>query len=278
MTEQYPQALTIAGSDSDGSAGMQADLHTFFRRHIYGTAVMTAAVAGNSYGIHDSVTLPTSFIDQEFKDLADDYQVKASKTGMLADSELIRTVIKNYQKYDFGPLVVDPVITTKHGNMLLEESAYKTLRDELIPLATVITPNFFEAQKLAEMEINTKDDMIKAAQKLKDLGAANIMIKGSHHHPGQKEVSDYVLLESGKSFWLTGDFFDTDRKNGTGDSLSACIAAELARGNDVETAVRIAKKFVDIAIENEINVGHEFRPINHWAPGYPDPTDSTTEK
>ena len=137
LTEQYPQALTIAGSDSDGSAGMQADLHTFFRRHIYGTAVMTAAVAGNSYGIHDSVTLPTSFIDQEFKDLADDYHVRASKTGMLADTELIRTVIKNYQKYDFGPLVVDPVITTKHGNMLLEQSAYQTLRDELIPLATV---------------------------------------------------------------------------------------------------------------------------------------------
>lgn len=274
LTEQYPQALTIAGSDSDGSAGMQADLHTFFRRHIYGTAVMTAAVAGNSYGIHDSVTLPTSFIDQEFKDLADDYHVRASKTGMLADTELIRTVIKNYQKYDFGPLVVDPVITTKHGNMLLEQSAYQTLRDELIPLATVITPNFFEAQKLAEMDINTQDDMVTAAQKLKDLGAANIMIKGSHHKPGQKEVSDYVLLESGKSFWLTGDFFDTDRKNGTGDSLSACIAAELARGNDIETAVRIAKKFVDVAIENEIQVGHKFGPINHWAPGYPDPEQS----
>lgn len=200
MTEQYPQALTIAGSDSDGSARHASRFTHIFRRHIYGTAVMTAAVAGNSYGIHDSVTLPTSFIDQEFKDLADDYQVKASKTGMLADSELIRTVIKNYQKYDFGPLVVDPVITTKHGNMLLEESAYKTLRDELIPLATVITPNFFEAQKLAEMEINTKDDMIKAAQKLKDLGAANIMIKGSHHHPGQKKFPTMFYLSRERAF------------------------------------------------------------------------------
>lgn len=266
LANEFPQACTIAGSDSDGSAGMQADLHTFFRRKVYGTAVMTAAVAGNSYGIHDSVTLPTTFIDQEFKDLADDYHVRASKTGMLADSELIRTVIKNYQAYEFGPLVVDPVITTKHGNMLLEQNAYKTLRDELIPLATVITPNFFEAQKLAEMPINTREDMATAAQKLRQLGAKNIVLKGSHHDPNQKTVSDYVLLESGEAFWMTGKFFPTDRKNGTGDSLSACIAAELAKGNSVKDAAKIAKRFVDIAIENDIAVGHKFGPINHWAP------------
>ncbi len=266
VANEFPQALTIAGSDSDGSAGMQADLHTFFRRQVYGTSVITACVAGNSYGIHDSVNLPESFIDQEFKDLADDYHVRASKTGMLSDSALIRTVIRNYQKYDFGPLVVDPVITTKHGNMLLEESAYQTLRDELIPLATVITPNFFEAQKLAEMTIQSRDDMVTAAKKLKQLGAKNIVLKGSHSDPTQKQVSDYILLESGKGFWLTGDFFDTERKNGTGDSLSACIAAELAKGNDVETACRIAKKFVDTAIEHGIQVGHKFGPINHWAP------------
>lgn len=185
---------------------------------------------------------------------------------MLSDSDLIRTVIKNYKKYDFGPLVVDPVITTKHGNMLLEQSAYQTLRDELIPMATVITPNFFEAQKLAEMDIETSVDMETAARKLKALGAKNIVLKGSHHDPNQTKVSDYILLESGKSFWLTGDFFDTDRKNGTGDSLSACIAAELAKGNSVEDACRVAKKFVDAAIKSEIQVGHKFGPINHWAP------------
>lgn len=266
LANEFPQALTIAGSDSDGSAGMQADLHTFFRRHVYGTSVLTACVAGNSYGIHDSVNLPTTFIAQEFKDLADDYHIRASKTGMLSDSDLIRTVIKNYKKYDFGPLVVDPVITTKHGNMLLEQSAYQTLRDELIPMATVITPNFFEAQKLAEMDIETSVDMETAARKLKALGAKNIVLKGSHHDPNQTKVSDYILLESGKSFWLTCDFFDTDRKNGTGDSLSACIAAELAKGNSVEDACRVAKKFVDAAIKSEIQVGHKFGPINHWAP------------
>ena len=116
MEDQYVQAMTIAGSDSDGSAGMQADMHTFFTRNVYGVSVMTACVAGNSYGIGASVTLPTDFIDKEFELIAKDFQIRAAKTGMLADSKLIETVVKNYQKYDFGPLVVDPVIVTKHGN------------------------------------------------------------------------------------------------------------------------------------------------------------------
>ncbi|GAY73561.1 bifunctional hydroxymethylpyrimidine kinase/phosphomethylpyrimidine kinase [Lentilactobacillus kosonis] len=266
MVEQYPQVLTIAGSDSDGSAGMQADLHTFFRRKVYGASVMTACVAGNSYGIHDAVNLPSSFINSEFKALADDYQIRASKTGMLSDSELIMTVVENYTKYDFGPLVVDPVITTKHGNVLLEESAYQTLRDELIPLATVITPNFFEAQKLAEMTITTEDDTKLAAQKLQQLGAKNIVLKGRHDNAVQSEVSDYVLLESGEGFFLNDKFHQTDRVNGTGDSLSACIAAEIAKGTSVKEAINIAKTFVNEAIEAEINVGHKFGPINHWAP------------
>ena len=266
MLTQFPQALTIAGSDSDGSAGMQADLHTFFRRHVYGASVLTACVSGNSYGIHDAVNLPTEFIDNEFKDLAEDYHIRASKTGMLSDSTLINTVVNNYQQYDLGPLVVDPVITTKHGNVLLEEEAYTTLRDELIPLATVITPNFFEAQKLAEMEINDEADMETAAQKLQDLGASNVIINGRHDSEDQLEVADFVLLESGKSFWLRDPYHHTDRVNGTGDTLSACITAELAKGNDIESAIRIAKKFVNIAIQNEIIVGHKFGPINHWAP------------
>ncbi len=266
MANEFPQAVTIAGSDSDGSAGMQADLHTFFRRKVYGASILLACVAGNSYGIHAAVDLPEDFIDTEFKALADDYKIRAAKTGMISDSKIIRNVIRNYKKYDFGPLVVDPVITTKHGNVLLEKEAYKTLRDELIPLATVITPNFFEAQKLAEMDIKSKDDYVTAAKKLQSLGAKNVVLKGSHDDPKQTTVSDYILLESGKGFWLTGKFFDTERKNGTGDSLSACIAAELAKGKDVETAARIAKKFVDAAIEDQLPVAHKVGPINHWAP------------
>lgn len=265
MVNTFPQAMTIAGSDSDGSAGMQADLHTFFARDVYGISVMTACVAGNSYGIHAAHSLPTDFIDQEFKDVADDFKVGACKTGMLADSELIRNVVKNYNQYDFGPMVVDPVIMTKHGNMLLEKAAFETMRTELIPLATVLTPNFYETQKLAEMPLKSDDDLVKAAHKLQDLGAKNVIAKGYHQDENQSEVRDYVLLESGDGFWLTEPYHHTDRVNGTGDSLSACIAAELAKGASVEEAIRTAKRFVNIAIGNPIDVGHKFGPINHWA-------------
>ena len=146
MTNEFPQVLTIAGSDSDGSAGMQADLHTFFIRKTYGMSVLVAAVAGNSYGIHAAETLPLAFIDQQFEALADDFKIKASKTGMLSDAALIGTVVKSYQTYDFGPLVVDPVITTKHGAQLLENESFKAQKQQQLPFSTVDTPNFFEAQ------------------------------------------------------------------------------------------------------------------------------------
>lgn len=265
MTNTYPQALTIAGSDSDGSAGMQADLHTFFARGVYGASVITACVAGNSYGIHASVPLPTNFIDQEFQDLAADYHIRAAKTGMLADSELITDVVRNYQAADFGPLVVDPVIMTKHGNQLLEESAFETLRKQLLPLATVLTPNFYEVEKIAETTIHTDADMVAAAQKMQAMGAKNIIAKGSHAIADQTTVRDFVLLESGDSFWLSEPYHATDRVNGTGDSLSACITAELAKGTPMKQAITIAKAFVNTAIGNPIDVAHKFGPINHWA-------------
>ncbi|KRL05239.1 hydroxymethylpyrimidine phosphomethylpyrimidine kinase [Liquorilactobacillus hordei DSM 19519] len=266
MANEYPQVMTIAGSDSDGSAGMQADLHTFFTRKVYGISVMTACVAGNSYGIHASISLPLDFINQEFADIAADFKVKAAKTGMLADSSLIKNVVQNYKEYDFGPLVVDPVIMTKHGNMLLEESAFETLRELLVPLATVITPNFYESEKLADMKINNDDDLVTAAHKLQQMGAKNVVAKGYHQDSNQTEVRDFVLLESGKSFWLSAPYHHTTHINGTGDSLSACIAAEIAKGTDIEQAIRIAKNYVNTAIWNEIAVGHKFGPINHWAP------------
>lgn len=265
MTNTFPQALTIAGSDSDGSAGMQADLHTFFSRGVYGASVITACVAGNSYGIHASVPMPTDFIDQEFADLADDYHIRASKTGMLADSELINNVVRNYQKADFGPLVVDPVIMTKHGNQLLEESAFETLRTKLLPLATVLTPNFFEVEKIAEMSIKTDADMVTAAHKMQAMGAKNIVAKGSHALADQTTVRDFILLESGEEFWLSQPYHATDRVNGTGDSLSACITAEIAKGTPMKRAITIAKAFVNTAIGQPIEVGHKFGPINHWA-------------
>lgn len=264
MANEFPQALVIGGSDSDGSAGVEADLHSFFMRGVYGTVVLTAAVAGNSYGIHDSVTLPLDFINHEFDALADDLDIKATKTGMLADADLINTVADNLEKYDFGQLVLDPVIVTKHGALLLEDAAFATLRKRLIPLATVMTPNFYEAEHLVGRKLTTKDDIATAARELQAEGAKNVMIKGQRN-PDKSTVDDYVLLESGKAFWLPAEYYETDRRNGTGDTVSAVIAAELAKGNDVESAIRIARAFVSEAIGHPIAVGHKWGPINHWA-------------
>ncbi|WDF83021.1 bifunctional hydroxymethylpyrimidine kinase/phosphomethylpyrimidine kinase [Lacticaseibacillus pabuli] len=264
MANEFPQAMVIGGSDSDGSAGIQADLHSFFMRGVYGTVALTAAVAGNSYGIHDSVTLPLPFIAKEFDVLADDLKIRATKTGMLADADLINVVADKLEQYDFGQLVLDPVIVTKHGALLLESAAFETLKKRLIPIATVMTPNFYEAEHIVDRKLTSKEEIADAARELQQMGAKNIMIKGERRE-GAETVDDYVLLESGKTFWLPAPFYDTDRRNGTGDTVSAVIAAELAKGNDVESAIRLARAFVTEAIGHPIAVGHKYGPINHWA-------------
>lgn len=265
MTNEQIQAVTIAGNDSDGSAGMPADLHSFFMRHVYGMGILTAAVSGNSYGIEAAQVMPADFIAQQFATLAKDFKIRAAKTGMLADATVINVVADCYQKYDFGPLVVDPVIITKHGAMLLEEEAYQTFRRRLLPLATVLTPNFFEAKKLTGLELTDDEQIMAAARQLQAAGAKNVMIKGRHDDEGQREVRDFVLTASGESFWLAEPYVKTDHVNGTGDSLSAVIAAELAKGQTPAAAIRLAKKFVHTAIAQPIAVGHQFGPINHWA-------------
>ncbi|WP_164509357.1 bifunctional hydroxymethylpyrimidine kinase/phosphomethylpyrimidine kinase [Companilactobacillus jidongensis] len=264
MMNEFVQVLTIAGSDSDGSAGAQADLKTFMARGVYGMSVLTAAVAGNSYGIHDSINMPSSFINSQIKDIKDDFEVSAFKTGMLSDSEIIHTVAEAIKDKPFGTFVLDPVIITKHGAMLLEAEAYQTLIDELFPLADLITPNFYEAQKLSGIELKSQEDIVEAAHKLRDLGPKNIMIKGEHADDSIDYVEDYVLLEDGDSFWISEPYVKTDHINGTGDTLSSCIVAEVAKGATLEDAIRTSKTFTYHAIKNEIDVGHKYGPINHF--------------
>lgn len=259
------QALTIAGHDSDGSAGMPADLHAFFADRVYGHGILTAAVAGNSQGIYASQIMPADFIAKQFEVLAADFKIQAAKTGMLADDDVINVVADQYEKVDFGPLVVDPVIITKHGAMLLAESAFELFRKRMVPLATVLTPNFFEAQKLTERELKNDEAIIEAAKELQQMGAQNVVIKGQHQ-PGQvKPVRDFVRLADGEEFWLSQNYVATNRVNGTGDTYSAIITAELAKKVEVKQAVIKANQFVHTAIQNELMVGHQYGPINHWA-------------
>lgn len=264
MTKQFPQALTIAGSDSGGGAGMQADLKTMQERRVFAATVLVAITAQNTLGVKDALPLATKIIDEQFTALNDDLQIKACKTGMLADVTRVRAVVANLKKYDFGPLTVDPVMIAKGGAPLLSEDAVAVVRDELLPLATIVTPNLPEAEKLTGELISTTEKMQMAAKKLQAMGVNNVMIKGGHFDNADQS-SDFVLLENGQSFWLSAARVKTSNTHGTGDTLSACITAELAKGKSVEQAIRIGKQFVDATIRDGIKVGHGHGPLNHWA-------------
>lgn len=207
-------AVTIAGNDSDGSAGMPADLHAFYDRGVYGMGLMTAAVAGNTTGIFAQQIMPVDFIQKQFDVLNDDFKISAAKTGMLANKEIIDCVADNLEKYDMGKIVLDPVIITKHGATLLDDDAYQTFLDQLLPLADVITPNFYEQQKLTGMKLENKEEIHAGAKKLQEMGAKNVLMKG-RHDADQAEVADILLTEDGNFHEFTKPHFKTDRVNGT---------------------------------------------------------------
>lgn len=264
MINQTIQTLTIAGTDSGGGAGVMADIKTMQERHVFAAAVVVAVTAQNTIGVQDFMAMPKKMIDEQFASVAGDLKIRACKTGMLADVATVEAVVENLKKYDLGPLIVDPVMIAKGGARLLSEDAIATVRNELLPLADLLTPNLPEAEELTGTKIETKDQMITAAKKLQELGVKNVIIKGGHQ-TSSKESSDFVLLESGKSFWVSSPRIDTVRTHGTGDTLSSCITAEIAKGKDMETAIRIGKKYVQATIANGIEVGHGHGPLNHWA-------------
>jgi hydroxymethylpyrimidine/phosphomethylpyrimidine kinase len=265
--EEFPQALSIAGSDSGGGAGMQADLKTIQSRHVFATTVLVAITAQNTLGVQKAMPIPKAMIDAQFASLAADLNIRACKTGMLADVPTVQAVVENLKRYDFGPLTVDPVMIAKGGASLLSEDAIAVVRDELFPLATLVTPNLPEAEKLTGMSITDRPSMTLAAQRLLSFGAQNVIVKGGHLMD-QTDASDYVLLADGSDFWLPAKRIDTIRTHGTGDTLSACITAELAKGRSLASAIRTGKAYVEAAIQQGIIVGHGHGPLNHWA--YPE--------
>lgn len=264
MANEFPQVVTIAGTDSGGGAGVMADLKTLQARHVFGQAVIVAVTAQNTLGVQDFMALPTKLIDEQFASLAADLKPRACKTGMLADAEHVHAVVENLKKVDFGPLIVDPVMIAKGGAALLAADAIQTVREELVPLATLVTPNLPEAVALTDRPIESTADMIEAAKLIQQLGAKNVMIKGGHGD-NPELASDFVLLADGAHFWLNAPRVATKRTHGTGDTLSACIAAELAKGVALPTAIETGKAYVAAAIKDTIQVGHGHGPLNHWA-------------
>lgn len=264
MINDFPQTLTIAGSDCGGGAGMQADLKTMQMRQVFATSVLVAITAQNTLGVQKSYPLSSEQINEQFKSIADDFKIRACKSGMLGNSEIVKTVAKNLKNYNFGPYILDPVMIAKGGASLLTTDAIEEVKRDLLPLATLVTPNLPEAEKLTEMDINNNQDVIKAAHELQNLGAKNVLLKGGHSDSHYYSV-DYILLESGDDFWLKANRIDTKRTHGTGDTISACITAELAKGQSLEQAIKVGKKFVTASIKDTIQVGHGHGPLNLWA-------------
>lgn len=255
-------ACTIAGSDSGGGAGIQADLKTFQELAVFGTTVITALTAQNTMGVHGIFPTTVEFVQAQLKVILEDFDVKAIKTGMLFDAEIIDAVVTMLKEQQI-PIIVDPVMIAKGGASLLEQQAVKALKEKLLPLASVCTPNIPEAEVLTGRTIKSEEDIELAAADLLALGVQCVVMKGGHL-TGIQAV-DTVFIRGEKSFKIAANRIETKHTHGTGCTFSAAITAEMAKGTSLQTAIIEAKKFVQLAISHPLNIGHGFGPTNHFA-------------
>ncbi|PJG83420.1 bifunctional hydroxymethylpyrimidine kinase/phosphomethylpyrimidine kinase [Caviibacterium pharyngocola] len=261
----YVQALTIAGSDSGGGAGIQADLKTFQMRRVFGTSVITAVTAQNTLGVFDIHCIPLATIEAQLKAIEEDFNISAFKIGMLGTAEIIECVSAAIKRGQFGRLVLDPVMIAKGGAPLLQQNAISAMKTHLLPLADVLTPNLPETQALTGIEVVDSATAERAARALQELGVKNVVIKGGHREDSQSEICrDWVFTPTGQ-FVLESPRYATPHTHGTGCTFSACLTAELAKGESIESAVKTAKAFISAAIANPLNIGHGHGPTNHWA-------------
>ncbi|MCR8842795.1 bifunctional hydroxymethylpyrimidine kinase/phosphomethylpyrimidine kinase [Paenibacillus sp. SC116] len=257
------RAATIAGSDSSGGAGIQADIKTFQECGAYGMSVITAITAQNTLGVHDVHCIPAAHIAAQFDALEEDVRPDAVKTGMLADSNIINLVSERLENYRWPNIVVDPVMIAKGGTVLLEENAVEQLRTRLLPIATVVTPNIPEAAALTSIAIQSRADQLEAAKRLHDLGSGHVLVKGGHGP--DKDFSADLLYDGAEGWWIEGPRHDTIRTHGTGCTLSSAITAYLAKGYSVLDSVIKAKQYIHMAIKYPIAIGNGHGPVNHWA-------------
>ena len=257
------KVLSIAGSDSGGGAGIQADLKTLSARGVYGMSAITALTAQNTMGIQGVYEIDPSFVGEQIDSVMSDIGADAWKVGMLANAKIIRVVAERARKYNIELLVIDPVMIAKGGDPLLEPEAIKALILELIPLAFVITPNLHEAYTLTDVTIENIVDAKEAARKIYNMGAKNVLIKGGHM---PKEDESIDLLYDGRNFIeFHAPRINTKNTHGTGCTFASAIAAELAKGSDIKKAVHIAKAYLTAAIQmaDDQNIGQGHGPTNH---------------
>ncbi len=257
-----PIALTIAGSDSGGGAGIQADLKTFQAFGVFGTSALTAVTAQNTLGVQAIHSIPLAIVRAQIDSVAHDLAPNAVKSGMLATAELVRAVAEAISDHGMGNYVMDPVIVATSGDRLLARDAEDALVADLLPLAALVTPNLHEARILTRMEIHDLEGMRRAARSLVEMGAGAALVKGGHL--GNQEVVD-LLWDGHKETTWTRKRVDTAHTHGTGCTLSAAVAACLARGLPLQEAVREAVEFVARAIASAPGLGAGRGPVNHFA-------------
>ncbi|WP_342559461.1 bifunctional hydroxymethylpyrimidine kinase/phosphomethylpyrimidine kinase [Metasolibacillus sp. FSL K6-0083] len=254
--------MTIAGSDSSGGAGIQADLKTFQELGVYGTSAITALTAQNTLGVSDILAASPEFIVAQMNAIFEDLQVTAVKTGMLFSAEIIEAVAVELRKQSVQ-LVVDPVMIAKGGASLLQQEAIYALKTKLLPIATVLTPNIPEAEEITGITITTVADIEIAAKKILELGVQCVVMKGGHLEG--EEAVDMVYFADGSFFAMSSERIDTPHTHGTGCTFSAALTAFLGKDYALRDAIIEAKHFIQAAISHPLNIGNGHGPTNHFA-------------
>jgi hydroxymethylpyrimidine/phosphomethylpyrimidine kinase len=256
-----PRVLTIAGSDSGGGAGIQADLKTMLAHGVHGMSALTAITAQNSVGVQGVWPVPIEAVEQQFRSVVDDIGVDAVKTGMLGTAELTSAVARLLAGLPADvPVVADPVSVSKHGDPLLAPAAVDALRHELLPRATVVTPNLDEVRLIAELDVDDEQGMREAARRIRDLGPQWVLIKGGHL---AGEAADLLTGPDGSERWFRAPRLDNRHTHGTGCTLASAIASRLALGDDVPSAVASAKDYVTGGIAAGFPLGAGIGPVDH---------------
>ena len=257
-----PVALTIAGSDSGGGAGIQADLKAMEAQGVFAASVVTAVTAQNTRAVTDAFDLPPRIIEAQIDAVADDFRLAAVKTGMLSSTAIIGLVARKVREHALHPLVVDPVMISKSGFALLKDDAVEALKTELLPLADLVTPNVHEAERLTGAEIRTRADAEAAARAVHAMGPAAVLVKGGHLD-GEADAVD-VLFDGETVRAVRSERIETPHTHGTGCTYASAIAARLALGEALPTAVERAKAYVTEAIRHALPLGGGHGPTNHF--------------
>ena len=253
------KALTIAGSDSCGGAGIQADIKTMTMNGVYAMSAITALTAQNTTGVTGIMEVTPEFLKEQIDDVFNDIRPNAVKIGMVSSRELIETIVDRLKAFDAENIVVDPVMVATSGSRLINEDAIATLKSDLLPIADVITPNIPEAEVLSGIPIHSEDDMIKAAGMISEAYNCAVLCKGGH---SINDAND-LLYENGKYQWFKGKRIDNPNTHGTGCTLSSAIASNLAKGFDMQSSVQRATDYISGALADMLDLGKGSGPMNH---------------